>query len=177
MVDSSCPRPFGLICDPKAMQATGSQGKRDEGNLKNPMTSDNHSHDKSTGGRVADARAKRWDTHRSRFGLCTSALAVEEAERGHQEVAERRLEVLDGIAMLPITEAAVTLTDALIQRRALPANARNDAIHIAVSAVHGVDYLLTGIFPTSPMPKPSPWSVKSVSYMGTQVQRYALRVN
>ena len=44
--------------------------------------------------------------------------------------------------MLPITVAAVTLADALIRRRALPANAQNDAIHIAVSAVHAVDYLL-----------------------------------
>lgn len=48
--------------------------------------------------------------------------------------------------MLPITEAAVTLVDALIRRRALPASALNDAIHIAISAVHGVDYLLTWKF-------------------------------
>ena len=48
--------------------------------------------------------------------------------------------------MLPITEAAVALADALIRRRALPANAQNDAVHIAVSAVHGVDYLLTWNF-------------------------------
>ena len=53
---------------------------------------------------------------------------------------------MDGIAMLPITEAAVTFADTLIRRRALPANAQNDAIHIAVSAVHGVDYLLTWNF-------------------------------
>ena len=48
--------------------------------------------------------------------------------------------------MLPITEEAVTLADALISRRALPTSALNDAIHIAVSAVHGVDYLLTWNF-------------------------------
>ena len=48
--------------------------------------------------------------------------------------------------MLPITEATVTLAEALIRRRALPANAQNDAIHIAVSAVHHVDYLLTWTF-------------------------------
>ena len=92
------------------------------------------------------ATAEWWDGHRSRFELRTSALTIEEAGRGHQEAAARRLEALGGIAMLPITEAVVTLADALIRRRALPANAQNDAIHIAVSAVHGVDYLLTWNF-------------------------------
>ena len=92
------------------------------------------------------ATAEWWDTHRLRFELRTSALTLEEAGRGHQDAAARRLEALDGIAMLPITEATVTLADALILRRALPAGAQNDAIHIAVSAVHGVDYLLTWNF-------------------------------
>ena len=92
------------------------------------------------------ATAEWWDMHRPRFELRTSTLTIEEAERGHQEAAARRLEALDGIAMLPITEAAVTFADTLIRRRALPANAQNDAIHIAVSAVHGVDYLLTWNF-------------------------------
>ena len=92
------------------------------------------------------ATAEWWDGHRSRFELRTSALTIEEAGRGHQEAAARRLEALGGIAMLPITEAVITLADALIRRRALPANAQNDAIHIAVSAVHGVDYLLTWNF-------------------------------
>lgn len=92
------------------------------------------------------ATAEWWDTHKSRFELRTSALTIEEAGRGHPEAAARRLEALDRIPILPISEAAVTLADALIRRRALPASAQNDAIHIAVSAVHGVDYLLTWNF-------------------------------
>ena len=48
--------------------------------------------------------------------------------------------------MLPITDGVVILADALIRRRALPTNAQNDAIHIDVSTVHGVDYLLTWNF-------------------------------
>ena len=92
------------------------------------------------------ATAEWWDTHRSRFDLRTSTLTLEEAGRGNQAAAARRLEALDGIALLPITEAAVTLADALIHGRALPENAQNDAVHIAVSAVHSVDYLLTWNF-------------------------------
>ena len=45
--------------------------------------------------------------------------------------------------LLPITEAVVVLSKALLQGGALPAKALDDSLHIAISAVHGVDYLLT----------------------------------
>ena len=87
-----------------------------------------------------------WDAHRPRFGICTSDLTIEEAGRGDPQAAARRLQALDSIAILPITEAVVELSAALLHGRALPTNAQNDAIHIGVSAVHGVDYLLTWNF-------------------------------
>ena len=70
-------------------------------------------------------------------------MTIEEAGRGNPEAAARRLEAFSGIPLLPITEAVVVLAKALIQGRALPAKALDDSLHIAVSAVHSVDYLLT----------------------------------
>ena len=87
-----------------------------------------------------------WDTQRNRFDLYTSDVALEEAGRGDSKAAARRLEALSGIPILPITEAVVALSKALLQGKALPAKALNDALHISVSAVHGVDYLLTWNF-------------------------------
>ena len=87
-----------------------------------------------------------WDANRHRFDICTSALTLEEAGRGDTEAAARRLDALDGIALLPITDSVVALAATLINRQALPAIAQNDAVHIAVSAVHGIDYLLTWNF-------------------------------
>ena len=84
-----------------------------------------------------------WDTQRSRFDLYTSDITAEEAGRGNPEAAARRLEALSGIPILPITEVVVVLSKALVQGRALPAKALDDALHIAISAVHSVDYLLT----------------------------------
>ena len=84
-----------------------------------------------------------WDTQRNRFDLYTSDVTVEEAGKGNPEAAARRLEVLSGIPILPITEAITALSKVLLQGSALPAKALDDALHIAVSAVHGVDYLLT----------------------------------
>jgi hypothetical protein len=68
---------------------------------------------------------------------------LEEAGRGNPEAAARRLEALSGMPLLTIIEAVVVLSKALIQERALPAKALDDSLHIAVSAVHGIDYLLT----------------------------------
>ena len=84
-----------------------------------------------------------WDTQRNRFDLYTSDVTVEEAGRGNPEAAARRLEALSGIPILPTTEAVAALSKALLQGRALPAKALDDALHIAISAVHGVNYLLT----------------------------------
>lgn len=87
-----------------------------------------------------------WDTQRNRFDLYTSDVTIEEAGRGHLEAAARRLEALLGIPILPITEEAVALSKALLQGKALPSKALDDSLHIAVSAVHGINYLLTWNF-------------------------------
>ena len=87
-----------------------------------------------------------WDTQRPRFDLCTSDVTLEEPGRGDPKAAERRLEALSGVSVLPITEAVVGLSKALLQGRALRTKALDDALHIAVSAVHDVDYLLTWNF-------------------------------
>ena len=84
-----------------------------------------------------------WETRRSRYELYTSGVTVEEARRGNPDAGARRLNALSSIPVLPITQAAVDLSKELFQGGALPAKAGNDALHVAVSAVHGVDYLLT----------------------------------
>ena len=84
-----------------------------------------------------------WDTQRRRFDLYASDVVIEEAGKGNPETAARRLEALDGIPVLAMTEAVLGLSKALLQEEALPAKALDDSLHIAVSAVHGIDYLLT----------------------------------
>ena len=94
------------------------------------------------------ATTEWWNTQSAHFELCTSAVTIEEAERVHPEAVARRLDALDTMTLLPITDAVDALADALIHRQALPlpSNARDDAVHIAVSAVHNIAYLLTWKF-------------------------------
>ena len=58
-------------------------------------------------------------------------------------MAQLRLNVLQGILSLPATAETDQLARTLISRLGLPDHAKTDAYHIAVSAVHGIDFLLT----------------------------------
>ena len=84
-----------------------------------------------------------WDNQRARFELYISELVVAEAERGDPEAAAKRLEQLQEIPELSITEEAVLLAEKLIKKGAIPFKAADDAMHIALAAVHDIDYLLT----------------------------------
>lgn len=85
-----------------------------------------------------------WWTHRrSAFEPCISELVVAEAAAGDPDAADRRAELLRGLPLLSISEEATALARNLLQSAGLPPRAGADALHIAVAACHGIDYLLT----------------------------------
>jgi predicted nucleic acid-binding protein len=84
-----------------------------------------------------------WDTDRQRFDMFISEAVLYEAGCGDVSAAERRRAVLEGLPELDINAEVEELTKRLLAEHALPQNARDDALHIAVAAVHGMDYLLT----------------------------------
>lgn len=84
-----------------------------------------------------------WDTRRGDYELCVSQLVLQEAGDGYAQAAKDRLAVLATMALLEIKEEAVDLAEGLVRTGALPAKAENDALHIAIAAVHRVPYLLT----------------------------------
>lgn len=84
-----------------------------------------------------------WEKRRKLFEVFVSELVIEEAGRGDSEASERRLKAIEGIPLLKLTDSAVELSKKLISKGALPSKAIDDALHIAISAVHNIDYLLT----------------------------------
>ncbi len=84
-----------------------------------------------------------WDHHRQRFDQFISPLVLDEAARGDPDAAARRLSALEGFAVLEPTRDAAELVDMLIADGALPSVARDDATHVAIAAVHHMDYLVT----------------------------------
>jgi len=86
---------------------------------------------------------KEWWDNREQFYLYISALVIQEAGAGNLAAAQKRLEQLDDIPELNITEEVENFAEVLIQKVPLPEKARIDALHIAVATLNGMDYLLT----------------------------------
>jgi len=57
--------------------------------------------------------------------------------------AVRRLDAIENIRLLPVTDTAARLAKALVDEGAVPRKALEDALHIAISVTHSTDYLLT----------------------------------
>ena len=54
-----------------------------------------------------------------------------------------QLTVLNDVPLILITEQALDIANSLIAKGIIPAKAAEDALHIAIATVNGVDYLLT----------------------------------
>ncbi len=84
-----------------------------------------------------------WENERAKFDLFVSDTVLQEARAGNQTEAAKRLAALAGIPLLQITNEAVLLAAELVKKHALPVKAAQDALHIAIACVNGMDYLLT----------------------------------
>ncbi len=84
-----------------------------------------------------------WATRRADFEILVSPFVLDEAAAGDPAAASERLKVLRDFPVLEITRSAESLAAALIGAGIIPSKAAGDASHIAVSAVHGIDYMLT----------------------------------
>jgi predicted nucleic acid-binding protein len=87
-----------------------------------------------------------WLRHRNKFEVYISALVEEEISSGDPVAAAQRIQAVTDIPSVAITPEAESLAQALVASRAIPANSVRDALHIAVAATQGVDYLLTWNF-------------------------------
>lgn len=84
-----------------------------------------------------------WDNERHNYELCLSEIVLEEAAAGDEDAARRRLPFIENLPLLDLTEDVDELAKKIMESGLLPPRAARDAIHIAVSAVHGIDILLT----------------------------------
>ena len=84
-----------------------------------------------------------WMSRRADFDLFISAAVLDEASEGDPELAAQRLRFLQDMPILETLPEAHALKRELLRRTPIPSKAETDALHIAIAAVHGVDYLLT----------------------------------
>lgn len=87
-----------------------------------------------------------WEESRHDFLIFTSELVLTEVSAGNTEAAKRRIHILKDIQRLIIDDEVERLAAQLVHEKTVPFSANADAIHIAVAAVHRIDYLLTWNF-------------------------------
>jgi len=84
-----------------------------------------------------------WSRRRPGFEVYVSELVMAEAALGDSDAAERRTQWIQDLPSLAISEEATALARKLVHAAGLPNRAAIDALHIALAASHGMDYLLT----------------------------------
>lgn len=84
-----------------------------------------------------------WEQRRRDFHLVASELVLEEAASGDASAARKRAEALEEIELLELSQTALELAHSLVHGGPLPEKAAEDALHIAIAVVNGVEYLLT----------------------------------
>ena len=87
-----------------------------------------------------------WRRVSERFQLSVSELVLKEARMGDLNAAQRRLDAIKGLTVLKATDDAETLARALIDAGAVAQEAWADAVHIAIAATNGADFLVTWNF-------------------------------
>ncbi|MCF7838674.1 MAG: type II toxin-antitoxin system VapC family toxin [Candidatus Marinimicrobia bacterium] len=84
-----------------------------------------------------------WEQEKPKYQLFVSELVLAEAGAGDPDAAQRRLNSLQGIREVTISDEAKSLAARLISGGGVPLHAEADALHVATASVHGMDYLLT----------------------------------
>jgi len=83
-----------------------------------------------------------WDT-RINYDLFISEVVYRECAAGDANAAKKRLDAIEGLALLRVTREAIEISKALVGRGIIPAKAAEDALHISIATVHAMDFLLT----------------------------------
>ncbi|MGA2774399.1 MAG: type II toxin-antitoxin system VapC family toxin [Bryobacteraceae bacterium] len=84
-----------------------------------------------------------WEKRRDAFQIYISQLVIDEAGAGDPGAAQERMQVIKDFSVLDITPEVGLLASGILASGILPRKAATDAAHIAIAAVHGMDFLLT----------------------------------
>ncbi|MCW5552732.1 MAG: type II toxin-antitoxin system VapC family toxin [Verrucomicrobiae bacterium] len=84
-----------------------------------------------------------WKKRAAHFEIFVSDVVTDEIAAGEAAMAIKRLALIKPFVRLTGSEKARALTHALIHGGPLPVRAARDAAHIALSAAHGMHFLLT----------------------------------
>ena len=84
-----------------------------------------------------------WNQALPKFEAFVSPVVLEEISKGDPNASQLRLEKVTAFAVLGITPDVQKLADSYFQAIEIPESARADSYHLALSAWHGMDFLVS----------------------------------
>jgi hypothetical protein len=87
-----------------------------------------------------------WVKSLSKYDPYISQVVIKEISDGDPDAAQLRLKVIEKFPLLESTPEVVKLAKAYFKAMNIPETALADAYHLALSAWHGIDFLLTWNF-------------------------------
>lgn len=84
-----------------------------------------------------------WENELSKFDALISPVVSAEVSRGNPEEADKRQKMIRDMPSLAMTRDVIQLAAIYSQTAHMGDSAKNDMLHVAIAAWHGVDYLLT----------------------------------
>jgi hypothetical protein len=87
-----------------------------------------------------------WRYALNAFEVVVSELVHREASAGDPQAVRDRLEAVKGLPILAVNRQAEDFAQALVARGAVPSTELEDALHIALAVVNGVEFLVTWNF-------------------------------
>jgi predicted nucleic acid-binding protein len=89
--------------------------------------------------------AQFWDSL-AEFEVYISDIVISEASKGDSSQAEKRLNALNNLLVLQLDDEAKELARKFIKFNVIPEKCPEDALHIAIAAVNGMDAIVTWNF-------------------------------
>lgn len=87
-----------------------------------------------------------WTFATRRYRLLISEVVWQECQAGDPDAAQERIDVIEMLEVLDLNDAVRELARRLIESGAVPATEPRDALHIALAAVHRIQYMVTWNF-------------------------------
>ena len=84
-----------------------------------------------------------WENERQKYELYVSQYVIEECKLGDTEAADRRLNFLKDISVLPKTSEVERLGKVYQQILVIPERAKTDCFHLSCCVLAEIDYLLS----------------------------------
>lgn len=84
-----------------------------------------------------------WENEKPNYRCYISPYVLEEASAGNEQAAEKRIQTLQEIDILPLSPEIEHLAERISITLNIPTTARMDAFHLACCIYHKLDYLLT----------------------------------